>query len=63
MTPGPIKTAPKGERVLAFVRDVQQGWQWQVARWCNVDDCWVSEYLIQRVHPTYWLPLPPAPTL
>ena len=62
----PIKTAPKGERILVFLQQnsTDEGY-WQCGtfdedsgRW--MDDGW-PDYLI--LTPTYWLPLPPTKQL
>jgi len=64
MTPQPISTAPKGQRVLVycFLKSIDEGW-WEIGstnsfdEWIN-DEFFVSLMLTQ---PTYWLPLPPIP--
>jgi len=66
MTPQPISTAPKGQRILLYCkRPIEsEGW-WQIGMMCLdvrrwIDDDYEPDWLL--VQPTYWLPLPPQPT-
>ena len=65
ITPQPISTAPKGERILLYCRPIEsEGW-WQIGMMCPyvhhwIDDDYEPDWMITQ--PTYWLPLPPTPT-
>jgi hypothetical protein len=73
MTPQPISTAPKGERILLYCNRPTQpegwwttqpeGW-WQIGMMCPdvhrwIDDDYEPDWLL--VQPTYWMPLPQPP--
>jgi hypothetical protein len=66
MTPQPVSTAPKGERILLYCRrnTLDEGW-WEIGqfygdigRWMNDED----EPKLGLTQPTLWLPLPALPT-
>lgn len=66
MTPQPILTAPKGQRILLYCKrkSTDEGW-WQVGMHCPDFNRWIeddSERNWMLVQPTLWLPLPALPT-
>jgi len=67
MTPQPISTAPKGQRILLYCkRSIEsEGW-WQIGMLCPdvhrwIDDDYEPDWML--VQPSYWLPLPQPPQL
>jgi len=65
MTPQPISTAPKGQRVLVycFLKSIDEGW-WEIGSTNSFDEWINDEFFVSLMltHPTLWLPLPPIPT-
>jgi hypothetical protein len=65
ITPQPISTAPKGERIQLYCQHPTQpvGW-WQIGMMCLdvhrwIDDDYEPDWML--VQPSYWLPLPQPP--
>ena len=65
MTPQPIATAPKGQRILLYCQRAveSEGW-WQIGTHCPdvhrwIDDDYEPDWML--VQPSYWMPLPAHP--